>query len=206
MFFGMTEGSDHLSALLIESRLSVISRSSKILKSSWDLNHIYLLFRKSSALSSCWHVNSRVPHYAQSASAKLAWTLAYDFIKVLQKPFSSCSLQYIYYDARGPNAGPRDIELNGAVDSLEPFILRLTYLSGSCKTDRKEYDTVVCTILRNNTDSGGCWPIFATVFPLNASHCGSGCCPNTLACVNNPDVFIANACSPDGSYLHLTHA
>ncbi len=32
--------------------------------------------------------------------------------------------------------------MNGAVDSLEPLILRPTFLSGLCKTDRKEYDTV----------------------------------------------------------------
>jgi hypothetical protein len=41
----------------------------------------------------------------------------------------------------------KGIELNEIEGSLEPFILKPTFLGGSCKTDRMEYDIVVCAIL-----------------------------------------------------------
>jgi len=41
----------------------------------------------------------------------------------------------------------KGIKFNGVEDALDTFILKLTFLEGSCKTGRKKYDIIVCTIL-----------------------------------------------------------
>jgi hypothetical protein len=41
----------------------------------------------------------------------------------------------------------RGIELNGIEDALELFVVKPTFLGGFCKTDKEEYDAIVCTIV-----------------------------------------------------------